>query len=444
MIKGTMRKRLLGCALLAAAALALTGCSRETLNAQLAESLGTTGMYANNEPVESPKMKAERELQEIQDAKEAEMEKSLEEAKAQADVYDYEKALKILGAIEEEFQQDERVVQAKIDYQQKLSKMVAYDGDIPHLYFQTLIADPDLAFDGDSMTSTYNWSMMTTEEFQKILEELYKNGYVLIDIHEVIGETKNDDGTISYYRTTPMIPEDKTPLIISQDAVVYYDYLEGDGFAKRLVLDENGDVKALYVDANGAEQVGDYDLIPILETFIEEHPDFSLRNARGIVGLTGYAGAFGYRINNLESETLAEDRESVTAIAERLRESGWSFASNSYAYSSLAEMTYDELVTDTDRWLEEIGAYVGEADVLFYPYGDDVGFSGDSFEYLLESGFRFFCGVWSTADYIDVQANYIHETRRSIDGYTIYYNWDNISQFFDPAEVLDPDRPAWG
>ena len=40
------------------------GCSRETLNAQLAESLGTTGMYAGNEPVESPKMKAERELKE--------------------------------------------------------------------------------------------------------------------------------------------------------------------------------------------------------------------------------------------------------------------------------------------------------------------------------------------------------------------------------------------
>ncbi|MDY3917694.1 MAG: hypothetical protein SOZ59_01680 [Candidatus Limivivens sp.] len=430
--------------LLMASAVGMTGCSREKLNAQIAESIGTTGKFANNEPVESPKMKAERELQEIQDAKIAKMEKSLEEAKSLADVYDYERALEILGDIEEEFQQDERVVQAKIDYQQKLSKMVAYEGDIPHLYFQTLIVDTEQAFDGDEMESTYNWSFMTAGEFKKILQSLYQKDYVLIDIHEVVGEGKREDGTPYYYRRTPMVPEGKTPLILSQDAVNYYEYLEGDGFAKRLVLDENGEVKALYEDADGQELVGDYDLIPILESFIEEHPDFCLRNARGIIGLTGYQGAFGYRINNLESETLEEDRETVKAIADRLRETGWTFASNTYAGGSLADLSYDAMTEDTDRWLEEIGTYIGEADVLFYPYGADVGFTGDKFEYLLEKGFRYFCGIWATSDYLDVQLSYIHETRRNIDGYSICYSWDSISEFFDPTEVLDPARPGFG
>jgi exo-beta-1,3-glucanase (GH17 family) len=80
---------------------------------------------------------------------------------------------------------------------------------------------------------------------------------------------------------------------------------------------------------------------------------------------------------------------------------------------------------------------------MFYPYGDDVGFSGDSFDYLLEKGFKFFCGIWGTADYLDVESDYIHTTRRNIDGYAIYYNWDSVLEFFDPSEVLDSSRPSW-
>ena len=36
----------------------VTGCSRAQMNAEIAESIGTLGMYENNEPVETPKMKA--------------------------------------------------------------------------------------------------------------------------------------------------------------------------------------------------------------------------------------------------------------------------------------------------------------------------------------------------------------------------------------------------
>ena len=48
-----------------------TGCSRSTMNYQLAESLGTVGKYENNEPVETPKMEQERLQRESEEAKEA-------------------------------------------------------------------------------------------------------------------------------------------------------------------------------------------------------------------------------------------------------------------------------------------------------------------------------------------------------------------------------------
>ena len=46
--------------------LGLTGCTRTQMNEQIAESIGTLGMYENNEPVETPKMKAEKEISNVQ------------------------------------------------------------------------------------------------------------------------------------------------------------------------------------------------------------------------------------------------------------------------------------------------------------------------------------------------------------------------------------------
>ena len=41
--------------------------------------------------------------------------------------------------------------------------------------------------------------------------------------------------------------------------------------------------------------LGKYDLVPILDRFVEEHPDFSYRGAKAILALTGYNGVLGYR-----------------------------------------------------------------------------------------------------------------------------------------------------
>ena len=38
--------------------------------------------------------------------------------------------------------------------------------------------------------------------------------------------------------------------------------------------------------------------LPCVEAFIQEHPDFSNNEARGILGLTGYNGILGYRTDD--------------------------------------------------------------------------------------------------------------------------------------------------
>ena len=49
-----------------------------------------------------------------------------------------------------------------------------------------------------------------------------------------------------------MVPEGKIPFVLSQDDVSYYHYMDGDGCASKLVLDENGEVKNEYIEADGS------------------------------------------------------------------------------------------------------------------------------------------------------------------------------------------------
>ena len=79
----------------------------------------------------------------------------------------------------------------------------------------------------------------------------------------------------------------------------YYHYMDGDGFAQKLILDENGEVKNTYVEDDGSVSVGDYDMVPWIDTFVKEHPDFSYHGHKGILALTGYEGVLGYRTDEV-------------------------------------------------------------------------------------------------------------------------------------------------
>lgn len=39
------------------------------------------------------------------------------------------------------------------------------------------------------------------------------------------------------------------------------------------------------MEDDGSISVGDYDMVPLIDRFVEEHPDFSYRGAKGIVAL---------------------------------------------------------------------------------------------------------------------------------------------------------------
>lgn len=414
----------------------MTGCSRATMNAQIAESIGTLGQYENNEPVETPKMKAQREIQEQKEAAEEDVTGHLNTAARLAASYDYTAALEEIAKISEEHAEDDRVISAKIEYQRLLGQMVEYGGDIAHFSVKTLVADPSRAFDGDDMSAYYNNWTLTVDEFKAILQSLYDRGYVLMDVHEKVVDIENEDGTTSFAVNTPSVPEGKKPMVLSFTEANYYDYQQGDGFAGRLVLDENGSVMNEYTDASGQTLIGAYDVIPIVDEFVKEHPDFSLCGAKGIVSVTGYEGVFGYGI-----ETGAS---TIAAIADRLKETGWEIACQGFSDNTMeSDLDLDELEDDLDTWSSKIGSLVGDTDLLIYPYGEEVTAGTAKQELLLEKGYQFFFSIWTTADFIEVQPDYVRQTRRTLDGYDLYMYADYLTDFFDVDEIFDKTRPAF-
>ena len=182
--------------------------------------------------------------------------------------------------------------QAKADFEAQKAQAVRYADPttIPHIFFHTLIADTARAFDGDPEQGGYNQFMATIKEFNAVLQSLYERGFVLVDIHDVAGPQQQADGSTKYVAGDIYLPAGKKPIVLSQDDVCYYEYMTdsdsdgkpdkgGDGFASRLLV-KDGKLTCEYVDADGQTLYGSYDLVPLLDDFLDQHPDFSYRGAR--------------------------------------------------------------------------------------------------------------------------------------------------------------------
>ena len=219
----------------------------------------------------------------------------------------------------------------------------AYDGLVEHLFFHPVIAYPELAFDGDAQEKGLDDFMVTVDEFNKILSSVYERGYVLVDIADVWSETTDEAGNPVMVRNTLYLPEGKKPVVFSYDDTNYYPYMLENGFAYKLVIGEDGKVWSWGIDPQGNEVVSrDLDAIPVLDKFVEEHPDFSPFGAKACLSLTGYEGILGYRTqtdtkawDDAKEANRQAERQAVQPIIEELRRTGWTFGSHTWGHIRL-------------------------------------------------------------------------------------------------------------
>lgn len=354
--------------------------------------------------------------------------------------YFYDEAIAKLEEINA-YVTDSTVVSDKIqEYKNAKNDIVLYEGDIKNIFFHSLIVFPELAFDGDSMEEGYNMWMTTVDEYKKMLEQMHERDYVLIDVN-MLYETKEVDGKQVVERKDLYLPKGKKPVILSLDDQNYYEYMEKDGFADRLVLDENGDVATFTKLPDGGSLVArDNDCIPITDVFVEEHPDFSYRGAKGIVGLTGYEGIMGYRTDLFDSPTFDEDVKTTKAIANRLKETGWRFASHSYGHIRFPEKGMPRVKKDTKQWNDEVPPIIGETNLYIYPFGATVPDDGEKFKLLQEYGFQVFFGVGVKTS-LRYTGDAVLMNRNNLDGFRMNHGRESLEDLFDVDYVYDKRRP---
>ncbi len=369
--------------------------------------------------------------------------------------YDYEGALSLIkGYVGEagDYNQYDELSGAYSRLEQEQASLVLYGGEytsitqINHIFFHSLVADNSKAFDGDRRSRGYNMYMTTIPEFNKIIDKMYRDGYVLVKMADLVKKETLEDGTTRYVENPIYLRAGKKPFILSQDDVNYYSYMDGDGFATRIVIGKDGKPTCEMLQEDGTTATGAFDIVPILDAFIEAHPDFSYKGARGLLALTGYEGVLGYRTNDEASPTYEKDKADVKEVVKALKEEGWEFSSHSWGHKDMYAISYELLKRDTDRWLKEVAPLVGETDILVFPFGIDIektvdSYRGDKYKYLKEHGFNIFVGVYKEP-WMQIKKDYVRMTRRPLDGQAMLQFPDRLKDLFDVKDVLDSGRPA--
>ena len=327
------------------------------------------------------------------------------------------------------------VDKSKIEVKNKTVKLIPYEGKINHIFFHPLVAYNKRAFDGDGQAQGMDDWFITAKEFKEILKQLYKNNYILVNINDIYEEVQQGSEKIMK-RKELLLPESKKPLIISIDDLNYYEYMIKDGTVSKLIIDNDGKVATLSKDYNGREVVSrDNEIIPILDDFVEVNPDFSLNNAKGTIALTGYEGILGYRTNR-QNPNKDEEKKEAIKIVNKLKETGWNFASHSYGHPNMSQSSYNKVVDDTNKWINEVESIVGQTQVYIYPFGAGFKATDSRFRFLQQQGFKIFCGV-GPISYEEILSNGVITDRRHCDGISLRNQRKEFLDLYDGNMILD-------
>ena len=404
---------------------------------------------------------------------------SIAEAEKLAVIYDYDGAIALLQS-QENYDTDNDLINAIAKYTAEKSALEAKDvTTVPHIFYHSLIVDPARAFDSskwaaDEIAGINAW-MTTVEEFDKITQQMYDNGWVLIRMRDLVVETKNEDGSVSFSQNKNLLlPADKHPFVLSIDDWSYYHSYDGKGYGDKAVVDENGKVKIQYTDADGNVSVGDYDVLPRLNTFLEAHPDGAYKGARGMAAMTGYNGVFGYRtdVAYKTGERLGKDQAAwleahpdfdwdkevaeATKVAEAAKASGWEFACHTWGHLSVTGKSVDTLSTDQEKWQNTVANITGKTDTIIFAHGNDIGTwrdydasTNDVYAYFKSMGYNFYANVDASNQYwVQIRKDYVRQGRIDCDGLQMWRaksgeaKTNVFEEFFDVNDVFDSRRPT--
>ncbi len=349
---------------------------------------------------------------------------------------------------------------------------------VPHLYIYPLLNDNrgfDPSLSSEGRVAVNNSNNLTPKEFNELLNRLYDAGFSLVRIRDlVVTEETPDNGLRIIPRSDFSLPDGRKPLLLTEDNVNYHHTTEGIGFASKIVL-QNGNLKCQYINSEGKEKIGDYDAVPILESFIKGHPDFSYNGARMTLALTGYNGVFGYRtdasyqtgvgLTELQEKWLKNNPEfdyenevaQAREVAQALLDAGYEFANKTWGDRIVGTSKLADLKTDNEKWKASVEPIIGRTDIFVFSHDSDISdtpgdyqSNNDKYKYYTSEGYHYFCtgsrGVFAREIF---GVDYMCSARYGLTPYNlITYNQDgNTAGIFNALGIgnfgpeLDSRRP---
>ncbi len=313
--------------------------------------------------------------------------------------------------------------------------LVEYDGKVSHVFFHPIISDPQKAYTDNQQQAkgNYDW-MVTVNEFNKAIEKLHENNYILINPHDAY-----DLESTPVKRKKLKLPKGKKTLIMSMDDMNYYEYMQGNGYTERLTLNKDNETVAEKKNDQGKmEQSKTNDAVPLLNDYVKKHPDFSYKGQKAVVGLTGYEGVLGYRTNDLEKTNYEQRKKQAKKVADSMKRDGWTFASHSYGHINFEDSSDEQIIEDTKRWKKEVEPIVGKTDLFIFPHGAQDR-NSTSYNYMIdEAGFKYMAGV-GPDNFTSLSNKDIYQDRVAIDGLNLHQFKYKLKPFFKPEEVYNKE-----
>ncbi len=325
---------------------------------------------------------------------------------------------------------------------------------VEHIAIKPIIADPMRAFDGDKYQAAADRDLLLADEFERILQKLYENQYVLVDSDSFVSQEGKLMGIAC--------PRGKKPLVlVLEDFYGSFPRAES-GVAFGLDLNDEGETVGFLLEEDGRKRMDRrYTAIGILEEFIEKHPDFSFNGATGTIALVGQYGLLGHPVADVQELALlreakeaelavpdnwqgdyAVNRETVKKLLEALEAKNWHLASGTYGRLSLPYVKTADIARDLAMMEMWVLPYTGPLKELYCPFGDHVEqqkakaklFSDAG--YLLQSGY----GAWA---YWHNSEGYVYVSRTFVSGDGLRHPGTyNLNRLFDTGGVIQRDlRP---
>ena len=354
----------------------------------------------------------------------------IDEAAKHAASCDFDKAIEVLDSFTGDPDEYPDLLNARYTYENGEDTLVLWEDvkSVPVLSFGRLLVDDGSdPFDGKTGSDDRYYNI-TTGEFTAILEQLYNNGFMLVDLYDLFTTTKAEDGSTLIVTNELKLPAGKKPILLI--------HCQPEGYNNPLVLTDEGFETQLSQE-DGTTTLGDFDFVPLLESFIETHAGFSYRGARGIIAVTAYNGLFGHSL---------EDTATINQLISALRETGYTIAGNTYGNERYGKLDLLEVQDDLAKWEANAEPLLGDTEVLVYARSSDISndksaYTSKKYEKLYMAGFRYYFGLcYNSSPWMTVSENTVRIGRLMVTGNNLEQKDAFFANLFDSAAVMDPHR----